>query len=122
MLEIRSAMHEPNSPYSQQTVNRAQEKFGAEFRIKYLVYYPKTTLSRADAWDEARKAGRARKFDVIKKHNYYGWRKCHSQDHWAWYAYDRKRKRIWAGNLQKFFDALLYPKFPQWRDFPPTSS
>ena len=48
-----------------------------------LVFFPKETVSRCDAWIKTLKTKKA-KFEKGKNGN--GWRKCHTENYWCYYA------------------------------------
>jgi len=59
---------------------RQKEKDNA-FDIDRLVWYPKVTFSRCDAWIAALKTKKALYSDSQN-----GWRKCHTENFWCYYA------------------------------------
>jgi hypothetical protein len=56
------------------------------FDTALLFWYPKADICRGSAWDKA--ASHSERLRVKKEHKYWGWRKCHTEHYWCWYAYD----------------------------------
>lgn len=51
------------------------------FDIERLVWYPKSSVSRCQAWINALKTKKA-----VYTDGQNGWRKCHTENYWCYYA------------------------------------
>ena len=53
---------------------------------KRLVWFSKSEIDRGTAWFKT--YARTEELGVVDEHRYKGWRKCHTENYWCWYAYD----------------------------------
>jgi hypothetical protein len=58
----------------------------------HVSWYPRDTTSRGTAWRKTIKYGEALK--VASRYKYNGWRRCHTEHYWAWYAVDFEPKSV----------------------------
>lgn len=82
------------SPRAQEVLDWARRRFGPgpfqpnaqPFDPARLFAYPRDTYPRVVAWLMVNR--HTRRLRVKTEADYCGWRKCHTEHFWAWYALD----------------------------------
>ena len=63
-----------------------RDKDQKPFDPDLLFWFPKKEISRGSAWSFV--YGKSTELKVKDEKKYKGWRKCHTENYWAWYAHD----------------------------------
>lgn len=63
-----------------------RDKDREPFDRERLFCFAKSEICKSSAWDKV--YAMSKKLKVKDEHAYKGWRKSHTKNYWAWYAYD----------------------------------